>query len=758
MTLNFSIEYRTVWGEELTVRKDNGDILLLHTTDGIMWRGTEVVPCEEEEKAFTYRYEVHREGQCIRREVDGKHRFECKQEGTYYLDDWWEMFATKPAYLCRRNAGVAIPVFALRSAGSFGVGDFGDLKMLIEWTYKAGMHVVQILPINDTTQTGTWHDSYPYNSISIYALHPLYLDLRQLGNPKDTKLAEQLEEQRNELNRLAEIDYEKVMKGKMAYAKATFGQNGKQTLNSVGFRQFFADNAYWLTPYAAFSYLRDTYRTANFSTWTQHRTYQSNDILQLLKPGSESQTAINFYYYLQYNLHIQLKAVSQAANRCQIILKGDIPIGISRNSVEAWTEPYYFNMNGQAGAPPDAFATDGQNWGFPTYNWEVMAKDGYQWWMRRFHKMAEYFTAYRIDHILGFFRIWEIPTYATSGLLGHFSPSLPLSVNEIEHYGLKFQKDFMTHPLINEELIGSLFGQLSNEVKAHFMEHSHYDVYRMKTDFDTQRKIELYFETARGQHWDHDIKKKLMGLLNNVLFIADEQQADTFHPRIAAQNSYIYNRLSAEEKNAFDALYEDYYYQRHNQFWQDEAMKKLPILVRSTPMVACGEDLGMVPACVNWVMERLRILSLEVERMPKEYGAEFGTTQSYPRQSVCTTSSHDTSTLRGWWQEDKRLTQHYYNDVLHHMGKAPVEASTKICEEIITNHLQCESQLCILPLQDWLAISDTLRRPDVEAERINVPSDANNYWHYRMHLTIEELQKSRTLGNKLRQIISQSKR
>ena len=757
MTLHYSIEYRTVWGEELFVRRTD-NIVPLHTTDGVIWSAAEELPFEGGGEPFTYIYEVWREGQCIRRELDGKHRFEPKLDGIYYLDDWWEVFDEKPAYLCRRNAGVAVPVFALRSEGSFGVGDFGDLRKLVEWAGRVGMHAVQILPINDTTQTGTWHDSYPYNSISIYALHPQYLDLRQLGRLADTTLARQLEQRRQALNALPESDYEEVMKGKMAYAKAMFVQNGKPTLESAGFRQFYADNAYWLTPYAAFSYLRDTFGTADFSSWPQHRTYRPDDLLHMLRPGSESLSAIRFYYYLQYNLHVQLKAVGRTACKRQVILKGDIPIGISRNSVEAWTEPYYFNMNGQAGAPPDAFATDGQNWGFPTYNWAVMADDGYQWWLRRFRKMAEYFTAYRIDHILGFFRIWEIPIDAVSGLLGHFSPSLPLTVEEIESYGLRFQHDFMTRPFINDERIGKLFGGLSDEVKANFLQHSHHDVYGMKADFDTQRKIERYFEEAGNQHWGNDVKTKLCGLLGEVLFIADGQQAGSYHPRIAAHDSYIYSRLDEGERNAFDRLYEDYYYHRHTQFWYDEAMRKLPRLVGGTSMMACGEDLGMVPDCVEWVMDRLRILSLKVERMPKEFGAEFADTTNYPRRSVCTISSHDTSTLRGWWEEDRQSTQHYYNNVMHRVGKAPAKASPEICEEVVTRHLQCESQLCILTLQDWLAMSETLRRTDVKAERINTPSDPNNYWHYRMHLTIEELQKKRSLGSKLRKMISASGR
>ena len=153
---------------------------------------------------------------------------------------------------------------------------------------------------------------------------------------------------------------------------------------------------------------------------------------------------ISIYYFIQFHLHLQLLEATNYARANGVVLKGDIPIGISRNSVEAWTEPHYFNLNGQAGAPPDDFSVNGQNWGFPTYNWEVMEQDDYSWWMKRFRKMSEYFDAYRIDHILGFFRIWEIPMHAVHGLLGQFVPSLPMSREEIESYGLPFREEFDT--------------------------------------------------------------------------------------------------------------------------------------------------------------------------------------------------------------------------------------------------------------------------------------------------------------------------
>ena len=661
------------------------------------------------------------------------------------------------ASMSRKIAGTAIPVFSLRSEGSFGVGDFGDLKKLIDWAEQTHQQAVQILPINDTTITNTWMDSYPYNSISIYAFHPMYIDIRQLGKLKDKEAESYYEAKRLELNALPQIDYEAVNNIKRAYIKSMFEQNGKKVLASADFKKFFKENEHWLLPYAAFSHLRDLYGTPDFSQWPEHQVYDAKAIAEMCAPESSCYTAIAFYYYIQYNLHIQLLDAGNYARQRGIIFKGDIPIGISRNSVEAWIEPYYFNMNGQAGAPPDPFSAKGQNWGFPTYNWDVMEQDNYLWWQKRFRKMAEYFTAYRIDHILGFFRIWEIPSHSVHGLLGQFVPALPMGVEEIESYGLHFQKDFMTRPFINEDILRRIFDEKANFVKENFLQHSHDDIWEMRPEFDTQRKVETWF-VGKTDEESLNMKEGIYALISNVLFVPDRKNPSTYHPRITVQSDFIYERLSDYEKDAFNRLYNHYYYQRHNQFWYGEAMKKLPMLTQCTSMLVCGEDLGMVPDCVPWVMEQLQILSLEIQRMPKNPQHEFGHLWEYPLRSVCTISTHDMATLRGWWEEDREITTNYYNHVLGHWGEVPPTAPGNICEEIIRQHLQCPSLLCILSFQDWLSMDEELRYPDAQAERINVPANPRHYWRYRMHLTIEDLMKNAKFNDKLREMIDETNR
>ena len=753
MKISFRIEYRTQWGESigLTIGGNDGRLIMLTTTNGVIWEGT----CEIELPAggipVLYRYGVYRDGVCVRREQAAMpHILPLTKKKSIELNDEWR----DP----KRVAGTAVPVFALRSEGGFGIGDFGDLKRLIDWAVITHQGAVQILPINDTTITGTWTDSYPYNSISIYAYHPQYIDLRQLPALKNEEEAKAFEAKRIKLNALLKIDYEEVNNTKRAYLRAIFKQEGKKILGSAGFKTFFDNNSEWLRPYAAFSVLRDKYGTPDYTQWAEHSVYKADEINAFTDKNSEAYSEVAFYYFLQYELHIQLLDASNYAREKNVILKGDIPIGISRQSVEAWVEPFYFNMNGQAGAPPDPFSKNGQNWGFPTYNWDVMQKDGLKWWLKRFRKMAEYFSAYRIDHILGFFRIWEIPMHSVHGLLGQFSPALPMSPQEIESYGLHFQKDFMTKPFINEELLQKLFRpEFMEFIKSVFVVNVHHDIYEMRPEFNTQRKVEAYFKGKNGAN-DVEIKEALYSLISNVLFVPDHKNPSLYHPRICAQDDYIFSRLQGYEKDAFNRLYVQYFYHRHNQFWYEEAMKKLPRLIDATQMIVCGEDLGMVPDCVPWVMNQLQILSLEIQSMPKNPAHDFGVLSEYPWRSVCTISSHDTSTFRGWWEENREITQRFYNNVLHRWGEAPEKATGDIVKQIVNEHLNSPSLLCILALQDWLGIDENIRYPEAAAERINVPANPRHYWRFRMHISLEKLMSEYAFNEEIRQMIDNSNR
>lgn len=655
-----------------------------------------------------------------------------------------------------KGAGVAIPVFSIRSEDDFGVGDFIDLKKMVDWAASTGQNFIQILPINDTTMTHTWTDSYPYNANSTFALHPMYLRLEQLGTLAIEERREHYERLRAELNRLAEIDYERVNDAKTAYTREIFAQEGRATIESEEFIRFVDRNRAWLTPYAAFCVLRDKHNTPEFEKWGEMAVYDEARVYKFVNDNIDE---INFVYYQQYHLDKQMREVRDYAHARGVAIKGDIPIGISRTSVDAWISPRLFNLDCQAGAPPDDFSVLGQNWGFPTYNWEEMARDGFAWWKDRFRKMSEYFDAYRIDHVLGFFRIWQIPMDAIHGLLGVFNPALPFTTDELRNnYDFWIDTDLQTTPFIMDGFLGDFFGEHTDEARSRFLVDAGYGRYRLKPEFDTQRKVADYFATLPADEKNTRICNGLLGLIDQVLFVEDPYEKGKYHPRISAQYTYTYRALNDYERWCFDRLYNDFYYHRHNDFWYGKAMWKLPPLIDATDMLTCAEDLGMIPDCVPAVMNALEILSLEIQRMPKDPSSEFGNTWAYPYYSVCTTSTHDMTGIRAWWEENREATQHFYNNVLHERGEAPFYAEPWICERIVDLHLKSPSMLCILPLQDWLSIDGDLRRGNPNEERINVPANSRHYWRYRMHMTIEDLIRQDLFNRRLSDIIRHSGR
>ena len=630
-----------------------------------------------------------------------------------------------------RAAGVVVPVFSLRSEHSYGVGDFGDLRRMVDWAVATGMKAIQLLPVNDTTASHSWSDSYPYNIVSAFALHPHYIDLEALGKLKSKAKMTAYHRQRQELNALGYSDYEAVDRVKSAYVREFFEEKGQQTLDSKEFKQWLAENQDWLEPYAK---------------WI----------------AGPSDTAEQIYF-LQYHLHLQLKAAADYAREKGVFIKGDVPIGVNRKSVETATHPELFHLNAQTGAPPDNFSLNGQNWGFPTYNWQssVNRKPSsvniISWFHKRLRWMEQYFDAIRIDHVLGFFRIWEIPLDAVFGLLGHFSPSLPMTVGEIEYFGLPFRKDFFTRPFINDRVLERLFGMHAPYVRDNFLILRSYGLYDLKAEFDTQQKVRDFFE-GKGDENSLWIRDGLYRLISNVLFLEDPEQPEMYHPRIGVFNEPVYEALNNDEKDAFLRLYNNYFYQRHNFFWGNQAMHRLTDVFGDSCMLCCAEDLGMLPDCVAPVLDSLRILTLEIQSLPKQSGYEFTHLDGNPYRSVATISTHDMSPLRLWWEESPERTQRYYVTMLQKQGRAPEHLPAHLAEEMIARHLYCPSMLCLLSLQDWLAMDSELRSKNPREERINVPSDPYNRWKYRMNLTIEELLKADKYNNKVRTMIQRSKR
>ena len=626
----FTIKYETAWGESLAVVLE-GRKYPMAWQDGGIW--TVSVPDCTAAALKDYTYVVLYDG--LVRRTEWQHHHRSRIPAGHRCDDAWidcpiagcpfprahqaDLF-DRPGF---RGAGTAVPVFSLRTADDFGIGDFRDLRPLVDWAVATGQCIIQLLPVNDTTRRGEWEDSYPYSPISSFALHPLYLRLQDLGIRKTAAFtAEQ-----TVLNALPEIDWPRVAKAKMAWIRKAFLARGERDLSSAACRKFATENAFWLDEYAAFCARRD---------------------------GLEPE----YYVWMQYHLDKQLSQEVQYARSHGVCFKGDLPIGVSADSAEAHFHPELFNLDCSAGAPPDYFSADGQNWGFPTYNWEAMEADGYAWWKSRLRVMSRYFDAFRIDHIIGWFRIWEIPVSCRSGLMGHFNPALPYSAEELDSLG---------------------FGSDCLEARGAFS----------------------------PVPCDEGVQAVAAGKPEAGLFLEDPHRAGWYHPFIGARDTEAYRSLPEDLRRRFDELYVDFFYHRHDAFWQRNAEKKLPELLGATGMLACGEDLGMVPDCLPGVMEHEKILSLKMRGYD-------GPTRTL---SVCATSSHDTATLR---------------------MSCPEDPSPETVRSMLAEVLAYPSMLAIFPIQDWLALSGELRNPD-RNERINEPADPHHHWRWRLHLDLSVL-------------------
>ena len=762
-THQFKVKCPLLKENEVVCLSGNGDLLdnwstvapLLLKKEGDWWSATVDIP----NKSFdlVYKYGIYNTAQktFIRFETGdnrswtsegGKGKFTILHDGFFRTNSTgW------------KGAGVAIPVFSLRTQKSFGTGEFTDIKLLVDWAKETGLKLIQLLPINDTTATHSWMDSYPYAAISAFGLHPLFLNLEQVAGKNDTTL-KPLKQKQKELNALPEVDYEQVMNHKFAAIKKLYEQQKEDFLNDIKYFEFFDLNRHWLVPYAVFCYLRDANKTADYSKWPTNSVYDENEVQELASPHQPHYDGIALHYFTQYHLHLQLKAATGYAHKNGIVVKGDLPIGIYRYSCDAWMAPELYNMDAQAGAPPDDFAVKGQNWGFPTYNWKKMQEDDFAWWRQRFEQMSEYFDVFRIDHILGFFRIWSIPLDAVEGILGHFVPAIPVHINELFQQHISFQFYRYCKPYITDKILYDKLGNHTEYVKEHFLAYNG-GLFELQPAFDTQRKVEAHFNELPVTEDNNLVKYALFDLISNVILLEEPgSQMQQFHFRIGMENTSSFGDLDDYSKQQLKALYINYFFRRQDDFWRKEAMKKLPELKRSTDMLVCGEDLGMVPDCVPDVMKQLGMLSLEIQRMPKQVTAMFFHPNDAPYLSVVTPSTHDMSTIRGWWEEDPAKTQQFYNNMLGHYGGAPFYCEPYINKEIVLQHLYSPAIWSIFQLQDIMGSSATLRRNNPSDERINIPADPKHYWRYRMHLTLEELIKQTNFNEEFKKDVMASGR
>lgn len=659
-----------------------------------------------------------------------------------------------------RGAGVAIPMFSIRSESDLGVGEFLDLKLLVDWAVESGFHLVQLLPINDTSVHRMWWDSYPYSSLSVFALHPLYLRVQALSKNIPEEIKKEIEKAKQQLDG-KDVDYEATMATKLSIAKKVFTQEKDLILNSSSFQDFFSENEGWLKPYAAYCFLRDFFETSDRTQWGRFAHYSEDKLEKLVSKDSLHYEIICFHYYVQYHLHLQLSEAAEYARNKGVILKGDLPIGVDRNSVDTWVYPTLFRMNTSTGAPPDYFDKNGQNWGFPTYNWEEMSKDNYGWWRARLTQMAKYFTAYRIDHILGFFRIWELPDHAATGLVGKFRPSIPLSQEELEREGI-WDFNRLSRPYIKRELLQEKFGAAWTYVATTFLNELDKNFYEFKEDSNTEKKIASKLKTCAESSLllesEDKLRRNLFDLSQNIVLIRDPEDPRKFYPRFNLEDTSSFQDLDDHSKNVLKRLYNDYYFCRQENLWRQNALKTLPVLLNSSDMLACGEDLGLIPSCVHPVMQELGLVGLRIQRMPNEPDLEFGIPSQYSYMTVCAPSCHDCSTLRAWWEEDEDRRLRFFKNVMESDELPPDQCVPEVVHFVIRQHFEAPSMWAIFPLQDLLALKEEYTTRPATEETINDPTNPKHYWRYRVHVTLESLIKDNELQTIIKDLVRWSGR
>jgi 4-alpha-glucanotransferase len=647
--------------------------------------------------------------------------------------------------LDRQFTGISVPVAALRSRESCGVGEFADLPLLAQWCHGVGLDLIQVLPVNDT---GT--DSSPYSALSAFALHPLYLHLQTMPGAEahagaiDRFMADTA---RREAGSKGRFPYRTVLEFKLTLVERIYADNASPIGAEPAFAHWRKENP-WVVPYAVFTALRRQNNAAAWSSWP----FMANPGAQEIQDWWDTHAAECMPpAWIQFLLEGQLRTASLSLQDMGVYLEGDMPILMSPESADVWARRGYFDLGARAGAPPDMFSPDGQNWGFPVYNWDTLARDGYAWWKDRLRQAGKFFHAFRIDHVLGFFRIWRIPRGELSGLLGRFSPSAGMTTEDLT--GLGFDQArirWLSVPHTGGRELSTALGADASRVAALYLKRvGTEDLYNLREEVDGERAIAALVEPR-------EVKDCLRSLHVNRTLMEDKGE---YFPAWYMEQKKGYQSLAGSEQEALRRL-AGQRRRESEEDWERRGRDLLRMLQSATDMLVCAEDLGDVPRCVPRVLAELGILGLRIERWSREYDAAppgspapFIPPSRLPRLSVCTPSVHDTSTLRGWWEED-RAERELYHGSLATEGSCPERMTRELLEKILAHCCDAASVLAMFQVQDILDLDEGLWSAHPSADRINVPGTLNDWnWTWRLPAPIEELSSREQLCHTVRSLV-----
>jgi len=631
--------------------------------------------------------------------------------------------------------GVLVPVAALRSEQSCGVGEFADLAELAEWCRENGLDLIQILPVNDTG-----YQSSPYSALSAFALHPIYIRIAHvpeygaLSTALRAEVDAAIAELRSDQEPRERFQYQVVISAKQGILRQIYHARRDAIQDDPALWEWAEKNP-WVRGYAAYRTLKDRHEQRAWMDWTELRDPNADDINALWSRPS-LQDELTFYVWLQYRLEEQLRSAVAAVDRAGVQLKGDLPILMDEDSADIWRHRNIFIPELRAGAPPDMFSRTGQNWGFPVYDWDVLAKEDYNWWKRRLMQADKFYHAFRIDHVLGFFRIWSIPAEDLAGTMGYFYPSFTLTREALHDAGFDDGRiAWLAQPHIRGDTLREQFGHEADRVVGLALDQlGDEDLYRFGGRIAGERSLltldlsEDIIERLRALYWDRALI---------------ETDNGRFAPAWEFRACTRYLDLPDEEKEAFEGLV------RHvnrvsEEMWEEQGRRLLSFMSNTVPMLPCAEDLGVIPESVPRTLSDLNILGLRVPRWAREWdepGQPYIPVERYPFLTVSAPSVHDTSTLREWWESEGEATGFW--QALGFSGEAPASFGPETARHVYGKLANANAAILVFQLQDYLVFDTALTPDDPADERINIPGTSNDFnWTYRMPVPIDALRRN----------------
>jgi 4-alpha-glucanotransferase len=649
----------------------------------------------------------------------------------------------------KRLLGVAVPVGALRTKNGIGVGEFSDLASFALLCRKMKMRLIQILPVNDTG-----FQSSPYSSLTAFGLHPLYLSIEELDEFKtaDNPVKTRVKKAKAKFDTYKRFSHYEVLKEKLEICLDLYNANKPEIIKSAskGVLSAWTEKNSWVKEYAVYRRLKEINEQKSWKDWKEYKNVTAEDIEKLWNDKDLKEEHI-FWVWLQHALDIQFLKASKAITDAGIIMEGDLPILMNEDSCDVWANPDIFIQELSAGAPPDMYSPDGQNWGFPIYNWEAQEKDNFAWWKKRLEVAEKYYQAYRIDHVLGFFRIWASSPYDYSSSLGRYVPYVPVTTGDFKKLGFdKSRIGWITQPHI---LTGEIWDTLKNNWGGAFTEA------QIKTAADnifskaltrvSTEELWLFKKKIRGEK-DIDAlnlhpaaRDFLLAKWKDRAFL--EYKKGKFFPVWHYRDATAYKSLSADEKKELGIILEKRH-KKSERVWMQQGMKLLSILVESSSMLPCAEDLGAVPSCVPRVLSKLKILGLRVVRWFRAWdkdGSPYISFEEYPALSVCTPAVHDSSTVREWWETE--ADQGQFSGFIG-VPSLPKKYNPGTAKIILSKAASARSRFRVFQIQDLLHLSNNWYSENPSDERINVPGTSNDFnWTYRLPATISEISKDKEL-------------